>query len=177
MVGTIIHCFCSKKGQNCQKIPKRGVSPFFCTFYLVRVRPRYSARAMRVRTPGAIRKSSTRPHVHVHLYLGQKAIFRQKKPFLFPAPKWSKNGPKVVKNGQNCPKIDKINRGGPPENPNESQQAKSPRRRSGLTWNMAPSPLYNGWQYNGVKWSQHKAFEAQSRRKGGGQRNRNIKKK
>ena len=31
-------------------------------------------------------------------------------------------GPKVVKNGQNCPKIGEINRGGPPENPNESQK-------------------------------------------------------
>ena len=44
------------------------------------------------------------------------------------------------------------------------QAKKSPRRRSGLTWNMAPSPLYNGWPYNGVKWGQHKAIEAQRRR-------------
>ena len=41
------------------------------------------------------------------------AIFRQKKPF-FSGQKWSKNGPKVVKNGQNC---GEIIRGGPPENP------------------------------------------------------------
>ena len=32
------------------------------------------------------------------------------------------NWPKMVKNGQNCPKIGEINRGGPPENPNESQK-------------------------------------------------------
>ena len=27
---------------------------------------------------------------------------------------------------------------------------------------MAPSPLYNGWPYNGVKWGQHKAIEGKA---------------
>ena len=54
--------------------------------------------------------------------------FRAKMPFFGQnsqkksAQKWSKNGPKVVKNGQNCPKIGEIICGGPPENPNESQK-------------------------------------------------------
>ena len=54
------------------------------------------------------------------LYLGQNAIFRQKKPKNLSAPKKSENGPKVVKNGQNCPKIGEIIGGGPPKNPNKS---------------------------------------------------------
>ena len=58
----------------------------------------------------------------LRLYLGQNAIFRQKKTKKKSAQKWSENGPKVVNNGQNCPKIGEIIGGGPPENPNESQK-------------------------------------------------------
>ena len=58
-------------------------------------------------------------------------FFGKKKPQNFSAEKWPENGPQVVKNGQNCPKIDEINRMGPPENPNESQKyRKNGQKRS-----------------------------------------------
>ena len=63
----------------------------------------------------------------LRLFLGQNAIFRQKKP----KKNRPKNCPKMVKNGQNGPKIGEINRGGPPENPNESQKyRKNGQKRS-----------------------------------------------
>ena len=66
-----------------------------------------------------IPKTSTQPHT---LFFGGFRDFRSKKAFFFPAQKWSKNGPKLVKNGQNCPKIGEIIGGDPPENPNQSKK-------------------------------------------------------
>ena len=65
-------------------------------------------------------KTCTQPHT---LFFGGFSGFSvKKKAKNNSAQQWSKNGPKMVKSGQNCPKIGEIIGGGTPENPKKSQK-------------------------------------------------------
>ena len=110
--------------------PRSSVPPHVLLPLQPHCRLRYSGRAIPLGNPGggAIPICPSGDSAQRSPFLGQNAIFRQKKTKIFSAQKLSKNGPKVVKNG---PQIGEINRGGPPENPNESQKyRKNSQKRS-----------------------------------------------
>ena len=119
-----------KKASSLRKCTKKYISPSAKkkSFFFSRLR-----RETVLSTPpggGCYRNFATMPRLQ-RPYTWAKMPKIGKKRHFFSAQKWSKNGPKVVKNGQNCPKIGEINCGGPPENPNESQKyRKNGQKRS-----------------------------------------------